>query len=308
MKLDFLINGSPNDAFFSQIAFFRLALNALGGAYRNARLVAVLGRETTTSLAPEWAPYFENIVVEWTDPYHVRLRDAAAETDRRFKLFRPDADLVILCDADTVLMRPLSDLAAGLAREPAVAGVVAHYHFPWHKSAGDPLQDWRAIAKAVLGREIPLVYPYTLDDSEAAGRCPFYINFGFFAAPPALMSELYPRYRDIRAKVQDILGNAFAGQVGLSLAIFDLGLPKIALPMRFNFPNDPLADVRYADEMQQIVMLHYLRTAHFDRQKIFTSADEMAKFFSLDLEGSNRIFQSFVLKLTDGRYPFDRAH
>ena len=43
MKLDFLLCGSANDAFFSQIAFFRLCLNALGGVYSDARVVAVFG-------------------------------------------------------------------------------------------------------------------------------------------------------------------------------------------------------------------------------------------------------------------------
>jgi hypothetical protein len=41
-RLDFVIPASPNDGFYSQIAFFRLALDRLGGIYRQARLVAVL--------------------------------------------------------------------------------------------------------------------------------------------------------------------------------------------------------------------------------------------------------------------------
>lgn len=310
MKLDFLIPGSPNDGFFSQIAFFRLALDSLGGAYRDARLVAVFGHETPMSLPSQWAPYFKNIDVHWADPSEVRRRDSAAQADKRFELFRPDADLVVLCDADTVIMRSFSGVASWLARKPALAGVIAHSRFPWTQSTGDSRQDWRAIAMAILGREIPCNHRYTLQGRpDAVDRCPFYINYGFFAGPPALMCRFYPRYREIRTKVVELLCNEFSGQVSLSLAVCALDLPTVALPMRFNFPNDPLADARYSRDMERIVMLHYLRLTHFNRQKIFTSAEEMRMFLSLNLQGSNRKFQSFVRNLTGGDYPFERpAH
>jgi hypothetical protein len=74
--------------------------------------------------------------------------------------------------------------------------------------------------------------------------------------------------------------------------------------MSYNFPNDPVADKLYPQELNSISVLHYLRTDKFDRQKIFVSKKNFEKFLSLRLTGSNKIFQEFVKYLTGGKYPF----
>ena len=75
--------------------------------------------------------------------------------------------------------------------------------------------------------------------------------------------------------------------------------------MRYNFPNDRCADRLHADEMAEIVLLHYLRTQHFDRHRIFVNAEELDRFLALDLVGSDRLFQEHVRGVTGGVYPFD---
>jgi hypothetical protein len=304
MTLDFLIPGSPNDAFLSGIAFFRLALDALGEVYRKARVVAVLGDETIVPIPSRWRTYFQRIEVEWADPADFKRRGYLAQGDRRFDLFRPDADVVILCDADTTVMRVLPELATSFIVEPALAGVIAHYHFPWAESTGEPERDWDRLARSLLGREIALEYRYSLHDPARANRCPFYINYGFFAGPPALISRFSQAYRALVPRVYRILANYFSSQVAIPLAIAELGLPTRALPMRYNFPNDPRADALYPHELGWIVVLHYLRTSHFDRHRIFAEREEFERFLGLDLAGSNREFQTFVRRLTVGHYPF----
>jgi hypothetical protein len=305
-KLDFLIPGSPNDAFYSQIAFFRLALDSLGGAFREARVVAVLAAEVIVPLPSHWAKYYERIEVEWADPAEFRRLGHAAPGDRRFQLFRSDADLVVFCDADTVMMRAWPGVASCIARKPALAGVIAHYHFPWSKSTGVPARDWQIFAREILGREIALDYQYTLQDPTFADRCPFYINFGFFAGPPELISKFYATYRKIRPEVARVLENHFCGQLALALAIADLKAPVLALPMRYNFPNDERADRMYPRDVKRITLLHYLRNDRFDRHIVFTGQEQFHSFLSLELQGSNAAFQQFVARLTAGRYPFSR--
>ena len=68
MKLDFLICGAPTDAFFSQIAFFRLSLDNLGGCYKKARLVASFGDHSVEKVPKRWEHYFKNIDIEWSHP------------------------------------------------------------------------------------------------------------------------------------------------------------------------------------------------------------------------------------------------
>jgi hypothetical protein len=244
--------------------------------------------------------------VVWADPAEFRERSFRAQGDLRFQLFRADADLVILCDADTVLMRPLSELAGLLADRPALAGVIAHYPFPWTGSMGDSAGDWKTLARSVLGREIPLLHRYSLQDFDRSDMCPFYINYGFFAGTPGLMSRFFQVYRDLLPEVKVVLGNYFDGQVALALAIAQLELPTIALPMRYNFPNDRRADALYPHERERMVLLHYLRTQHFDRQVIFTGEEHFQRFLGMDLQGSDADFQACVRTLTGGHYPFAR--
>jgi hypothetical protein len=327
MKLDFLIPASPNDGFFSQIAFFRLALDALGGMYRKARVVAVFGDETVSALPSKWVSHFRNIEVAWVPPEVFKRKGYGAQGDHRYELFRPNADLVILCDADTVIMRSFTWTIARLVLTQSLAGVIAHYHAwalplcvsgeDWATiSPHDSARHWNIISKAVIGREIPLPHRYALQDPTDAGLCPFYINYGFFAGPPKIMSKFYARYREIRPKVVEIIGQGFCGQVSVSLTVNDLGLRTTALPMRFNFPNIPIADALYPKDLNSIVTFHYLRDSQvvigrpfsesqFHRQTVFTSAEQMARFLDLSLVGSERSFQKFVLKLTGGRYPFE---
>ncbi len=74
--------------------------------------------------------------------------------------------------------------------------------------------------------------------------------------------------------------------------------------MRYNFPNDPVADAMYPDELSSALVIHFLRTDRFDRHRIFASASAFRDFLDLPLGGSNRILQQRVAKITAGNYPF----
>jgi hypothetical protein len=53
------------------------------------------------------------------------------------------------------------------------------------------------------------------------------------------------------------------------------------------------------------VIYHYLRTTHFDRHLIFSSAERYHAFLDLKLTGSNHDFQHAVRALLGSQYPFD---
>jgi len=96
-------------------------------------------------------------------------------------------------------------------------------------------------------------------------------------------------------------------QISLPPTCSDLGLPTRALPLRYNRPNDPIADDRYPGDLGGIVFLHYLRTKVFDRQRIFVNRENFKSFIGLELSGSNRRFRQHVVELTGDRYPFERS-
>ena len=81
-------------------------------------------------------------------------------------------------------------------------------------------------------------------------------------------------------------------------------IPHRTLPMRFNFPNDPRFDRRYPVELDNILLVHYLRTRLFDRHTLFTDEAQFARFMTAPLKGSNHAFRDAVRRLSGGRYPF----
>ena len=91
------------------------------------------------------------------------------------------------------------------------------------------------------------------------------------------MSEVHP-------VLERMLGGYFVAQISVALAVELAGIPWRALPMRFNFPNDRIADRRYAAELDRVVLIHYLRHELFDRHRIFGQRASFDQFMSMTLE------------------------
>ena len=121
-----------------------------------------------------------------------------------------------------------------------------------------------------------------------------------------MLKDFHHRDMQIRPAVAELLGEWWAPQVSLALTCADLGLPTLALPMRYNFPNDRRADAMYSGELEFIAFLHYLRREQFQRETIFADEDPFAQFLELPLTGSDLEFQKAVWGITGGRYPFSR--
>jgi len=310
-RLDFLVAASPTPAMLSQILFFRMCLNALGGPYADARLVATLGDHDAETLPGNWRRYFDKIDVEWahapgaTNPLH------RAQHDRRFEVIRPDADIAIICDADVALMRPFDNLISKLVSQPALAGVIAHYPFDLASGQSVPIserspeKDWCDLSQKYIGKPIECSYPFTLMDPASKFRAPFYVNYGVVIGTPEIFTEFYKHDLRIRDLLSAEVGDWWGPQISLALAVADINLPCKTLPMRYNFPNDPMADKLYPDELESVIFMHYLRHTLFDRNLIFSDATAFDAFIARDLSGSDEVFRSFVERLTGGYYPFE---
>jgi hypothetical protein len=300
LKIDFLIPASPIDGFFSQIAMFRFALDALGSPYREARVVAVFGGPEVIPIPPRWAPYFARIDVEWADCADFVEGRYDAQSDRRFEVFRSDADLIISCDADTILIRPLEPWVLDAALAGGLGGVLAFYAFPWRGAKGATTEDWQAIARAVLGREIAMNHRYSLQDDP----CPFYINLGFLIGTPKSISALDAGFRRFRAPLRAAVETYFAEQILFALTVDELGLTPLALPVRYNFPNDAVADQTYPEEIPQARVIHYLRGTHFNRRWVFVREDLFQRFLAREVDASHLELQTHLRRITGGVYPF----
>jgi hypothetical protein len=307
MKIEFLIPGSPTDAFFSQVAMFRLDLDALGGIYERARLVLCLGAPRAAAVPVRWKPHLRRVDVLWAPEtvYHATGTGSVF----RYELLDASSDLSILCDADTLLARPFDPASLeDFVQRPAVRGVIAHYPPPLGDDAGrdyspqGPDWFWQFIARRTLGTEIDFPHEYSLQ--VPGGRAPFYVNYGAVIGTFDLLRRLRDELAWLLPRIRADLANRFAGQIGLTLGCLAGGIPTEPLPMRYNFPNDPIADRLYPEELSQVVLLHYLRLERFDRQRIFTSEDDFKAFLALRLNGSDHVFQDRIRSITGGAYPF----
>lgn len=305
--------GSANDHFFSMIAFARMSLDALGGLFANARLVAVLGEWEEPKIPNRWQDDFDNIDVVWSNPDKMPNPTFAAQHFDRFENIREDADLAIICDADICFMRRFSDLVLDVIREGFVGGVMAHYHFPINGLRGDPEQDWTQISKTVLGRPMGLEHRYLFGrapddypqfDAFKRPRAPFYINYGFLIGKPAQLKSLAARERELTPEVETLVEPYFAAQVALALACDDLDLKTRALAARYNFPNRPEARLLHPGELSEVVVLHYMYEENFRRSRVFANRSDFEVFLAKSLRGPDAVFQSKVRALTGGKYPF----
>ena len=308
-QICFHISASPNDNFYSQIAMFRLALDALGEVYKKAHIILSLGDEEFSPLPDRWKPYLRNTTkLNWVDPQLYQRYSYAAQGNARWKYNYEGYDIVIFCDADTLLVRPIDDVLARIQQSPAVMGVMAHYPFNWN-TGDDNDQAWMELARRFLGKPIDLNHKYTLvSDDDPSANCPFYANNGFIVITPKIIKSLANTYLSLRPKIaslKEIKNPAFAGQIALALSLLTLDTPTYELGLRYNFPNDPVADKLHPKELEDVRLIHYLRTDKFDRHAIFATEDAFNDFLSLKLDGSNKFFQDHIRKLTNGRYPFN---
>lgn len=310
-KICFHIPASPTDNFYSQIAMFRLALDALGGIYKEAHIILTLGDNEFSPLPDRWRPYFgDSVKLNWVDPQSYRKYQYNAQADARLGYDHGEYDVVIFCDADTLLIRPVDELLFMVRQSPAVMGVIAHYPFPLN-AEDNVKQVWMELARQFAGKPIDFKYRYTLvspDDLSEFASCPFYVNFGFVLITPKIIKTIVNTYLSIRPEIAllKILKQPyFSGQIALTLALLAHDIPTYDLGLRYNFPNDTAADGLHPRELEDVCLIHYLRTDQFDRQTIFISEDAFNDFLSLKLNGSNKVFQDHIRKLTNGRYPFN---
>lgn len=310
--------GSPTDAFWSMAAMYRRALDALGPPYADARQVLYLGAPGEQEIPARWRPWFERIEVRWTDAEHFRRAGDGAQGYELLRAANPAADLTIICDADTLLVDrfPQKFLERSI-RRPAVAAVIAHKPPPltsYPASGIPPIAShdelWDALSTHLLGRRLEPTVQYNLTRGTARDdwRCPsFYINHGFIATTPQLLRALADEIDALVPRVQEVLDNDFCDQIAVAYGVVRAGIPHRLLPVRFNFPNIPACDRLFPNELEKVIVVHYLNHRRFDRHRIFAEEEEFARFMELPLSGSDARFRDAVRTITEGRYPFSRT-
>jgi hypothetical protein len=246
-----------------------------------------------------------------------------AQSDDVFRFAPRDAEILIALDADTLIVGDLEPLLNQIAEEQVVAGVIAHYptylppaldHVtgriiePPNLARLSAREAWGALASGLVDQPLDFQFEHTLLDLDAPATyrfTPFYPNFGVVLFPRPTFDRLALEYLKFRPELMARLpAPDYAGQAALTLAAAAVCARTLALPLRYNFPNDIVAERMHPDEARQIVIFHYLRTDKFDRHTIFTTAQHYQQFLDLDLAGVNSAFQDAVRRIVGQTYPF----
>jgi hypothetical protein len=302
-KVAFLIAGSPTPAFYSQVAAGAAALRALPWSRWEAASYLYLGGNVGCEELDGWLPHLADVALSVVAQSRFAREGDWAQSDDVFALAPRDADVLVAMDADVLPVGPLEEILDVIAEGELVAGTPAHYPFP---GTASPSDDWERVADGLVSG-LDFEYEYTLAryPEPRDNRIPFYLNFGFVLFSRPAFEKLVPPFLALRPTVASRMSDAdFSAQVALALAMAKTRVGALPLPMRFNFPNDAIAEQLYPEELDAVKAFHYLRTDRFDRHVIFASPDEYARFLKLPLSGVNRSFQDAVRRLLGDRYPF----
>lgn len=308
-KVCFLIPASPTPGFLSQIAAFDLALRRLTWQRWQPSILACFGEEVGEEHRKDfarWRDAMPNVAAVFCPPsaentYYYDQIDGLLRWAPR------DADVLVRADADTLPVGCLEGVLDFVADNSAIAGTIAHYRFP--SAEGVSNRDaWLAVSEGFASAPLRFDYSYSLADPRLSAderATPFYLNDGFVFVARNYFERFAPLFLDIRPRLMNRLQVPyFAGQIALALAVATIPLPAFAAPLRYNFPNDAVAAARYPEELENAAVFHYLRTDEFDRQKIFLSTDEYARFLAAPLNRPNAGFRDGVVKLFGTDYPF----
>lgn len=305
-----MVPASPTPGFLSQIAAFQLALRKLPWTNWEPSILASFGggieRENAYHLA-QWHRYLPDATIVFPRP---RPTDGQydGQIDELYRSAPVDADVLVRIDADVLPTAPLEPILDRVLEQSAIAGVIAHYRFPAPPELANH-DAWLAFEERFLTEPLRFDYSYSLlaaDVPEEERETPYYLNEGCIFFAREYFDRLAPLYLETRPQVAEMLEDPyFAGQVTLALAAAQIPLPSIALPFRYNFPNDPIAADRFPEEMENAAIIHYLRLEELDRQKIFRSRDAYESFLERPLNPANERFREAVRSLLGDAYPFD---
>jgi hypothetical protein len=309
-RVAILIPASPTHSFFSQIAAFSGAIRSLPWTRWVPTIHVVMGGSPDMEAFLAWRPYLRDVVFSFVEEASFSKDGIWAQLDSLYNWAPATADVVVRMDADTFPVASLEHILDSTSALGAISGVMAHTAFPsfFGQSSRDA---WRSVARGLVGRELAFTERYSLADqssTELADLAPFYINDGFVAISQSILSEIVRAYLRFRPK---LIGKFpypyFAGQVSLALAVAEIAAPYQALPLRYNFPNDPRAAERYPEELDNAIIFHYLRTDEIARGSIFSSRAGYKSFADRSLNGVNNRLREHILNIFGRDYPFARV-
>lgn len=299
LRLEFRIPISPTPGFFAQVRVFDFALRRLGPPYSQARLFVCVGNDCDIE-AVRAANAWSTDRVYWEAVPRAVFAECGIHGTCDWRLLRGagEADVIILSDADTVLLRDIDPLLANMpTNRPAVRGHMAH--LPPPSSGGSlPASDspgyWPALFEHFGAPWPERLFGYSMDESGRFPQIPAYFNLGFVALNPAGLAVFTQHIFDFQKAFTRSINSHMRCQIAVSCIAYEHGFDIDVLPANYNAAND-LTHLRcnYISA-EDIRVLHYLRTDEIERSLIFQD-DHIDKFLAAELlNPSNRALQTIA--------------
>ncbi|MFZ2029823.1 MAG: hypothetical protein WAU68_05920 [Vitreimonas sp.] len=273
-SLEFRIPISPTRSFFHQVRFFEHALRRLGGIYADAKLLVVVGDNTTHDAIVRENDWSLGRNVEWRCvPREIFDRYGIHGTADYRYVPETEADLLILSDADTVLARDLDPLVTSIdATRAVVAGHMAHYPPP-HPDHGplanvDPNELWPALLAAFEAASPQEWHRHSMDIERLRPLAPPYFNLGFVALTQPALAIFRDEIWGTHNRFLEIFPTFMRCQLAVTIVALRAGMRLETLSPQYNLANDIrhlICNQIAADDAR---VIHYLRNDELKREEM----------------------------------------
>ena len=300
--VEFRIPIAPRSSFYRRVHFFCAALQRLPRAYAEATVRIVVGDDVGLDQVQAENRWSSQYNVEW----HRVPSDVFAEhhyfatADLRYLLPAPSGGLVVLMDADSVVVRPfLQELEWMLCDDPCISGHMAHLPPPVKIRGATPEANdlWPFLFQR-FGIPWPqTLYRYSMDLENKWPPVPAYYNLGFVVLNEAALKIFAQAIFDLQRRLRKLVESDMRCQIAVTLISYAHQMRRQNLPATFNAAND----IQHFDHnrvcAEEIKVIHYLRADEIDRDS-FLKDEERTAFLRATLRNPvNQLLQSVVCQL-----------
>jgi hypothetical protein len=306
LPIEFRIPASPTPPFYNRVRFFCAALRRLGGSYAEAPVKVCVGDHADIGKVRAETPWTARYNVEWhgvpskifTDHWYY------GTADYRYLLPEPAADLIVLADADVAVVQPiLDDFTWMRCEQPCIAGHMAHFP-PSFERPGDRQWQGEDLWPSLFRHfSIPWpesLYPYSMDLKGQWAPVPAYYNLGFVVLNRAALRIFSGRIFEAQDKMKALFECFMRCQIAVTLIAHSNGMRIKALPAIFNAANDIGHFQHNGVRVQDIKVIHYLRTEEMNRES-FLSYGDRETFLDSPLQNPvNQLLQKVAREIMSG--------
>ncbi len=270
-RLEFRMPMSPSAGFYRQARLFRFALDRLGGDYEKALLTVTVGDNPDMEAVMRENTWSKDRNVRWLPVPRAIFDEFGIHGTADYRYIpASDADIVLMVDADTVLVRPIDDLLDRIDADAAVLyGHMAHYP-PTDLTLTCGLVDaegrfWAALFNHFGIKDLVAVHPYSMDVGGVHGLAPPYFNLGFLAMTQSALAYLRANVFDVQRELMAV----FPTHMRCQFAVTIIGLKYLdrleCLGAQYNLANDDVHFRANRVTAADARLIHYLRETEFLR-------------------------------------------